>query len=120
MDTERTIDRAEWTAFFDTISGALTGKRVEIEAASLDIGDQIVAERLPLMGITYDSHDDLLDVSLGELDHLIHQPREIRVQEGPRGIETIAVATADGTQVLRLTIPVMIGTPAGGTGSRKG
>jgi len=55
------VPKAEWRAFFDRMSKALTGKRAEIEVASLDLGDQITAEWLPLIGITYDLHDDLLD-----------------------------------------------------------
>lgn len=87
------------------------GKRVEIEAASLDFGDQIVAERMPLLGITYDSHNDLFDVALGglALDHLIRKPRQVLVQEGTHGIETIAVVTEDGVkQVLRLKDPLLL------------
>jgi hypothetical protein len=111
----RTIGRDQWRTFFDTFSDALTGKRVEIEAASLELGDQIVAEWMPLLGITYDTKDDLLDVSLGnmDLDHLIRHPRDIRIQEGSSGIETIAVVSEDGTkQILRLKDPLML--PAGG------
>jgi hypothetical protein len=107
MTTVRTIPK--WQSFFDSMADALTGKRVEIEAASLDLGDQIVAEWVPLVGTTYDRHDDLVDVALGRLDHLIRQPAEIFVQEGPRGVESITVVTADGVkQILRLKDAVML------------
>jgi hypothetical protein len=36
----------------------------EIEVASLDLGDQIQAEWLPLIGITYDPNDDVVEVAL--------------------------------------------------------
>jgi uncharacterized protein DUF5335 len=109
MSTVRAIPKPTWQSFFDSIADALTGRRVEIEAAALDIGDQIVAEWLPLVGISYDRHDDLVDVALGGLDHLIRHPSEIVVQEGPRGVETITVATEDGTkQILRLKDPMML------------
>ena len=45
----RTIPQAEWRTFFDGLADALVGKRVEVEAASLELGDQIVAEWLPLL-----------------------------------------------------------------------
>ena len=48
------IEKPEWQAFFDTLSKGLVGMRAEIEVASLALGDQIVAEWLPLLGITYD------------------------------------------------------------------
>ena len=42
-------------------------RRAEIEVASLDLGDQIEAEWLPLLGITYDDKDDVLEIALEEL-----------------------------------------------------
>lgn len=60
----RTIPQAEWRAFFDGLADALVGKRVEVEAASRELGDQIVAEWLPLLGVTYEAQDDLLDVAM--------------------------------------------------------
>jgi hypothetical protein len=105
----RTIPQKEWQALFHGLADALVGKRVEVEAASLDLGDQIVAEWVPLLGITYDDQDDLLDVALSGLNHLIRRPREIYVQEGPTGVETLAVVSADGVkQILHLKDPLML------------
>lgn len=105
----RTIPPAEWRAFFDRVADALVGKRAEVEVASLDLGDQIVAEWLPLLGITYDAQDDLLDVALSGLNHLIRRPKELYVQEGPNGVETVAVVSADGVkQILHLKDPLRL------------
>jgi len=105
----RTIPQAEWRAFFDGLADALVGKRVEVEAASLELGDQIVAEWLPLLGVTYDAQDDLLDVAMSGLNHLIRHPREVYLQEGPKGVETVAVVSADGVkQILHLKDPLML------------
>ena len=94
------------------MADALVGKRVEVEAASLDLGDQIVTEWVPLLGVTYDTRDDLLDVALTGLNHLIRRPRDIYVQEGPKGVEMVAVVSADGVkQILHLKDPLML--PAG-------
>jgi hypothetical protein len=91
------------------MADALVGKRAEVEAASLDLGDQIVVEWAPLLGVTYDARDDLLDVALSGLNHLIRRPREIYVQESPQGIETVAVLSADGVkQMLHLKDPLML------------
>ena len=54
----RAILQAGWRAFFDGMADALVGKRAEVEAASLDLGDQILAEVGPLLGVTYDAQDD--------------------------------------------------------------
>jgi hypothetical protein len=105
----RTIPPAEWRAFFDGLADVVIGKRMEVEVASLDLGDQIVAEWVPLLGVTYDAANDLLDVALTGLNHLIREPRQIYVQEGSRGLEMIAVESADGVkQILRLKEPLML------------
>ena len=104
-----TVPQSEWRPFFDRLANALLGKRAEIEVASLDLGDQIVTEWIPMIGITYDSRDDLLDVALDRTDHLIRHPREIVVEEGPEGVASVAVVDADGTrQVVRLKMPLML------------
>ena len=46
------IEKGNWRAFFDWLSQGLLGARAEIEVASLDLGDQIEAEWLTLLGIT--------------------------------------------------------------------
>jgi len=104
-----TVPQAEWKRFFDHVSQALLGKRAEIEVASLDLGDQIVAEWIPVIGITYDPNNDVLDVALDQVDHLIRHPREIVVEQGPSGISMVAVIDADGTrQVVKLKDPLML------------
>ena len=49
------LPKQAWKSYFETMSGVLIGKWAELEVATLDLGDQIVAERLPLLGITYRS-----------------------------------------------------------------
>lgn len=80
----RTIPQAEWRAFFDGMADAFVGKGAEIESVSLDLGDQIVTEWVALPGVTYDTRDDLLDVALSGLNHLIRRPRDIYVSRKGR------------------------------------
>jgi Family of unknown function (DUF5335) len=103
------VPQAEWRSFFDRMSKVLLGKWAEIEVASLDLGDQIVAEWIPMIGITYDSRDDLLDVALDRSNHLIRHPKEIVVEESELGLESVAVVDADGArQVIHLKNPLML------------
>jgi hypothetical protein len=112
----RQLPKSEWRGFFDLMSKALLGKRAEIEVASLDLGDQIVAEWVPLVGITYDSKDDLLDVALDRAGRLIRRPQQIEVEEGPAGLVGVAVVDANGARhFVRLKDPLML--PASGTAS---
>jgi hypothetical protein len=103
------VPKSEWRPFFDRMSAALLGKWAEVEVASLDLGDQIVAEWVPMLGITYDSRDDLLDVALDRASHLIRHPREIVVEEGLTGLTSVAVVDEDGSrQVVRLKEPLKL------------
>jgi hypothetical protein len=113
MANMHSVPRSEWKQFFDRMSAAvLRGKRAEIEVASLELGDQIVAEWIPMIGVTYDSRDDLVDVALDRADHLIYHPDQIAVEEGTEGLMSIAVTARDGTRhIVRLREPLML--PAG-------
>jgi len=109
MSIPRTIPPAEWKAFFDRMSKALLGKWAEIEVASLDIGDQIVATWIPMLGITYDSRNDLLDVALDGTSHLIRHPTEILVEEDSTGLRSVAVVDGDGArQIVSLKDPLLL------------
>lgn len=111
MSSLRTIPKTEWRSFFDRMSQALLGKWAEIEVASMDLGDNIVAEWVPMIGITYDSRDDLLDVALDRANHLIRHPKEILVEEDETGLKSVAVLDGDDTrQIVNLRTPLMLPT----------
>jgi len=110
--TARKLDKSQWRTFFDRLSKTLEGKQAEIEVASLSLGDQVEAEWLPLHGITYDPNDDLVEVALERLDHMIRKPREIYLEDWIRGLTTIEIFDADGTkQVVKLREPLMLASP---------
>ena len=63
----------------------------------------------PLLGITYDARDDLLDVALDRSNHLIRRPREILVEETATGLSSVVVIDEDGArQIVRLKEPLML------------
>jgi hypothetical protein len=103
------VPRTEWEPFFNQVSKSLLGKRAEIEVASLELGDQITAEWVPMLGISYDSKDDLLDVTLDRIEHLIHHPKEVLVDEVDGSLTSVAVVDAEGTrQIVRMKAPLML------------
>jgi hypothetical protein len=67
----RKLEKTEWRPFFDWVSKGLVGKRAEIEIASLSLGSQIEAEWLPLLGVSYDPKNDILEIAVDGLDHMI-------------------------------------------------
>jgi hypothetical protein len=103
------VPRPEWEAFFDRMSKSLIGKRAEIEVASLELGDQITVEWVPMIGISYDSKDDLLDVTLDRIEHLIHHPREVVADEVDGSLASVAVVDASGArQIVRMKDPLRL------------
>jgi Family of unknown function (DUF5335) len=106
----RNLDKENWRAFFDFISKLFEGKQAEIEVTSLALGDQVEAEWLPLLGLVYDPKDDLVEVALDEVDHMIHKPREIYLDGGLGGLMSIAIIDAEGTQqIIKLRDPLIAG-----------
>ena len=109
----RKIDKPEWQAFFDWLSQGLLGARAEIEVASLDLGDQIEAEWLPLLGITYDDKDNLLEIALERVDHLIHGPQEVWADLNVGEMISIeGIDDQDVSQIIKLHQPLMLPSPS--------
>ena len=107
MSTLRNLPKEEWRGFFDRMSRPLLGKRAEVEVASLDLGDQVVEEWLPMLGITYDSQDDSLDVALDRTSRVIQHPKEIMIEEAAEGLASLAVVDSEGTRhIVRLKEPL--------------
>ena len=108
----RKLPKAEWKPYFDRVSRSVIGKRAEIEVASLALGDQIEAEWLPLLGIAYDPKNDLIEIALEGLDHLIPKPRDVHVDEEALGLSRLQIVTADGVQhIVQLREPLMLPAP---------
>ena len=112
------IEHSEWKDFFDDFSKRLPLKLVEIEVASLDIGDQEIAEWVVLEDISYDHRDKSLSIRAARFEHVIEQPRDIVVDEDINDINYIAVTDKEGEkQVIRfkdgLKLPASASKAAG-------
>ena len=77
---DQNIDKSGWRVAVAKLSKSLNGKHAEIEIAALSLGAQIAAEWLPVIGITYDPKDDIVEVALEGPDHIISRPRELHFQ----------------------------------------
>ena len=105
------VDKTEWSVLFDTFTKTLPGKRAEIEVASLDLGDQIEAEWAPLIGLTYDPKNDLIEVALEGVDHLIRQPQEVDVDFDAGGMIAVEVVAGGARQIIKLKDPQALPAP---------
>jgi hypothetical protein len=103
----RKLSLNEWRPFLDQMTHEPSSKWAELEIASLDLGNQIVARDMRLLGIVYDARNDLLEINLDAIDHLVFKPREIFVDGPP--VATVAVRSDDGAlQIVHLREPVLL------------
>ena len=106
------LEKAEWRPFLDLVSKVLPAKQAEIEVASLKLGDQVEAEWLPLLGLAYDPNDDIVEVALDGLDHMIPRPRELYIDNGIGSLSSLEIIDADGVkQIVKLRDPLMLPPP---------
>jgi hypothetical protein len=109
----RKLEKAQWRSYFDTLSKLLEAKEAEIEVASLDLGDQVQAKWLPFLGIAYDPEDDVVEVALEDLDHMIYRPREIYVDDEVGGLTSIEIEDASGAkQIVKLKDKLLLPAPS--------
>jgi hypothetical protein len=106
------IDKEDWASFLEWVTQGLPGGRAEIDVLAPDIGAQVEARPLPLLGLAYDRKSDLIEVALEGLDHLIRNPRELTAHEEEDGLISIRVVDEDDvTRIIRLTGPLNLPVP---------
>jgi hypothetical protein len=109
------LDKAVWHRYFDQMSKSLlVGKEVEIDVTGMKIGAQIEQEWIQLQGMVYDHKDNLLEILVEGLDHLIHKPKEIYIDHTALGLSSMEVIGDDDVrEVIRLREPLMLAYSGG-------
>ncbi|TWA53175.1 hypothetical protein FBZ84_13328 [Azospirillum baldaniorum] len=107
------LGKAEWHSFLDYLSKGLVGKHTEIEVTSLALGQQIEAKWLPLLGIVYDHKDDVIEIALEGVDHMVNRPRELYVDLAVGNLASLEIVDADDNrQIITLRDPLMLPPPS--------
>jgi hypothetical protein len=115
--TIRRLERSDWAGFCTYASWGWVGRWTDIEVASHQIGSQVEVRRLPLLGMSYDPKDDVLELLVGEQRYLIRAPREFYVDQPSLGIVCLQIIDADGIQdIVTLREPLMLPNLHGTTG----
>lgn len=103
------IDKAAWQQYLDGISRLVLARPADVEVASLAAGVQQQASWLPLVGVLYDRHNDLIAFTFDGLDHMIRQPRALYVEQEGLRLRSLEVVSADGARhILRLREPLLL------------
>jgi hypothetical protein len=107
MDT-RTIPEDLWLEFADRFSRDHAGWLATVQVLDGRSGPQLVAEALPLQGISFDTKGTRpcsVEVSVGEapgghVGHVVDMPLHIREADEPDGSIDLQIEAADGPQTL--------------------
>ena len=101
--TTRKLDSSEWQQYFDEVAKHLPSMQVGISIMGENIGVQPESENSLLVGISYDSNDQVLEVDAANVSHRMPKPKEIYVREEAGSLSSIEVTAQDGTkQVIEL------------------
>jgi hypothetical protein len=111
--TARAIDKKDWAAFCDGVSRVLEGSNVEIEVNSLDLGSQLERGWAPWISISYDPEDDIIEIALEGVDHLVNGPREMVADLDDREINALQITDGDGRKhLVRLRDALLLSPPS--------
>jgi nucleotide-binding universal stress UspA family protein len=110
--TAQTTDSVAWSSALDAFSVRNVGRRVVLEVDDPDVGAQVDAGGYVLGGVTYDPHDECVEVMLGDAKHpLNHLTRSVRRPDAiaisthaARGEEAIEIRHGKGHTVI-LVLP---------------
>ncbi len=108
----REIKRAEWPDFFDEFSRQYTGTPVRVEVLDAEVGAQVAANNLPLVGVSAEPNDDTIWVAVarGADDHITHsveQVTHVRLEQTEAGdAQALQIESKGGATTLVRFKPV--------------
>jgi hypothetical protein len=108
MHHTREIPREAWSDYLNLLSSITREQWVRIEADSDEIGEQQLAQRLPLIDISFvekGSDQGAIELTVGrpgeEITHRIFQPGHIYADEAESGeLECLDIEDAEHTKTL--------------------
>jgi Family of unknown function (DUF5335) len=114
MHHTREIPREVWSDYLTLLSGMTRSQWVRIEAASSYFGEQPLAQRLPLVDISFvekGSDRGAIEITVGrpgeEITHRIFKPERIYADESESGeLECLDIEDAEGTKTLMFFEPI--------------
>jgi hypothetical protein len=107
-----TVDRSQWEATAELLSRAIHGQQAQLEIAGAGVGRQIAVEGAPLRGLAYDPKDDLFEIQLEGIDHLVSHPQMFAVRERGGTADSFAVVDGEGVEhIVQLREPILLPPP---------
>lgn len=106
------IDKPEWPRFLDRVSRGLAGKQVEIEVAALGLGDQILTQWVPVLGLVYEPKSNSVEIAVAGLDHMIRGPKAVYAEQAGGEVTSIEIIDKDDVrQILKFRDTLLLPAP---------
>ena len=111
----RNIAKDQWHPFFEQFTKAIEDQRqADVEIASLEHGDQLLAESVPLYGLSYDPKGGTFEVEMANLNHRVIRPSEVFVDWQAGGVICVEIVGDDDVRtILRIREPLLLPQPQG-------
>ncbi len=88
------LDTGRWGTYLDQFSKELTLQLAEVTVQSLILGSQVEAEWTRIFSVNYDHKDDIIIISLEGLEHIIHRPITVFIDETDGQVTSLEIIDA--------------------------
>ena len=103
------LSKSQLSKLFQGVAEQLEGKPVEVQVASLKLGERGHPNWLPLLGLSYDPQHDAIEIVLRGLDVTVPKPREIHFDGAGGQWSTLDIVDAEGVQhIVRFKEPLLL------------
>jgi hypothetical protein len=107
------LEKDVWGTYLDHFSTHLPVQLAEVMVESLALGSQVEAEWLRIFSVNYDHKDDIIIIALEGLDHIIHAPKTIFVDEAQGQVTSLEIIDLDEVRhLIQLRKPLGLPAPA--------
>jgi uncharacterized protein DUF5335 len=101
MAVTKAVPREQLEEYFDEFTKRFlrdgSPEAADVEVLEPDLGEQVVAHGIRLLGITYDRHKNSLEFALEAGDHRIIEPKEVwTIEEEDGFVSAVEVVHPDG------------------------
>jgi len=94
------LEKGHWGTYLDQFSKQLPVQLAEVMVESLKLGSQVEAKWLRVFSVNYDHKDDIIVISLDGLEHIIHRPKTIFIDDSDGIVTSLEVIDVDDTHHL--------------------
>lgn len=103
------VDKGDWREAADLLSRTIHGQLARLEVADTAFGELVAADWAPFGAVSYDPHEDMFEIQLEGLGHLVFHPRMFAIVEQNGLADSLAMVDGHGAQhIVQLREPIAL------------